>query len=280
MHLLPGGRVPRVHRARSPVCPRLPLFATPRSVHHLAAVSAGAYPARCPPNAWSPGVPVPPGPCYWLVASGTPVGWRRGCLAVGLVRGAVRHYCLGSCSALVVCARRSRTVRGGRGRCPALCLPPFPPSCPAFPALCVAGRPVRVSLILARWYAIPCDLCVPRSRSGYPSGFPRGSFLCVCTPALAASAPPLPLPGLVWRAHLARSRCWALVGPFQAVCAPPRVLPLSRALFGLLGGGGGLVSPYLAWGCALPVGWVRVWGPVIKPSARSCVLALRIVGAA
>ena len=34
-HLLPGGGVPRVHRARSPVLPRLPRFATPRSVHQF-----------------------------------------------------------------------------------------------------------------------------------------------------------------------------------------------------------------------------------------------------
>ena len=80
-HLLPGGGVPRVHRARSPVLPRLPRFATPRSVHQFAAVAAGAYPLRRPPNAWSPGAPAPPGPCYWLVASGTPLGWRGGCLA-------------------------------------------------------------------------------------------------------------------------------------------------------------------------------------------------------
>ena len=90
-HLLPGGGVPRVHRARSPVPPWLPHFATPRSVHHLAAVAASAYPPRRPPNAQSPGLPAPPKPWYWLVASGTPVGWRRGCLAVGLVHGAVRH---------------------------------------------------------------------------------------------------------------------------------------------------------------------------------------------
>ena len=51
----------------------------------------------------------------------------------------------------------------------------FPPSRPAFSALCVAGRPVRVSLILARWYAIPCGLCVPRARSGCPPGIPRVS---------------------------------------------------------------------------------------------------------
>ena len=69
---------------------------------------------------------------------------------------------------------------------------PFPPPRPTFPALCVAGRPVRVSLILARWYAIPCGLCVPRARSGCPSGFPRVSFLCVCARAPAPSAPPPP----------------------------------------------------------------------------------------
>ena len=80
-HLLPGGGVPRAHRARSPVPPRLPRFATPRSVHQFAAVAAGAYPPHRPPNAWSPGVPALPGPCYWLVASVTPLGWRGGCLA-------------------------------------------------------------------------------------------------------------------------------------------------------------------------------------------------------
>ena len=80
-HLLPGGGVPRVHRARSPVLPRRPCFATPRSVHQFAAVAAGAYPLRRPPDVWSPGAPAPPGPCYWLVASGTPLGSRGDCLA-------------------------------------------------------------------------------------------------------------------------------------------------------------------------------------------------------
>ena len=80
-HLLPGGGVPRVHGARSPDPPRLPRFATPRSVHRFAAVAAGAYPPRRPPNAWSFGAPAPPGPCYWPVASGTPLGWRGDCLA-------------------------------------------------------------------------------------------------------------------------------------------------------------------------------------------------------
>ena len=236
-HPLPGGGVPRVYRARSPVPPWLPLFATPRSVRQIAAVAAGAYPTRCPPNAWSLGMPALPGPCYWLVASGTPVGWRGGCLALGLVRGAMRHYCLGRCSALVVCVRRSRRVQGGLGPVPGVVFSLFPPARPAFPALCVAGFPVWVSLILACWYAIPCGLCFPRARSGCPSGCPRVSFVCVCARALAASAFPPPLPGLVWRAYLARSWCWALVGSFHSVRAPPRVQPRSCAPFGLLGGG-------------------------------------------
>ena len=131
-HLPPGGGVPRIHRARSPVPPRLPHFASPRSVHQFAAVAAGAYPSRRFPNVWSPGPPALAGPCYWLVASGTPVGWRGGCLALGLVRGAVRHYCLGRCSALVVCARRSRPVWGGWGRCRSLCPPQFSRPAPRF----------------------------------------------------------------------------------------------------------------------------------------------------
>ena len=126
---------------------------------------------------------------------------------------------------------------GGLGPVPGVVASPFPPARPAFPALCVAGHPVWVSLILARWYAIPCGLCVPRARSGCPSGFPHVSFVCVCARALTASAPPPPLPGLLWRVHLARSRCWALVGPFHSVRAPLRVRPWSRAPFGLLGGG-------------------------------------------
>ena len=133
---------------------------------------------------------------------------------------------------------------GGSGRYLVLCLSRFPPPCPACSALRVAGRPVRVSLILARWYAIPRGLCVPRARSGCPSGSPRVSPSCVCARAPAASAPP---PWVVWRAHLARSRRWALVGPFHVVRALPRVLPRSLAPSGVLGGW--LVPPYLAWGC-------------------------------
>ena len=113
------------------------------------------------------------------------------------------------------------------------------------------------------------------------------SLLCVCVRSRSPGVrPPPPLPGLVWRAHPARSRCWALVGPFHLVRAPSRVQPRSRAAFGLLGGGRPCpVSPYLAWGCALPVGWVWAWGPVTNtgahaPASWPCAVAWRAVGAA
>ena len=190
-HLLPGGGVPRVHRARSPVPPRLPHFATPRSVHQFAAVAAGAYPPRRPPNAWSPGAPAPPGPATGLSPVGPPWagaeaaqprGWGVAQCATTALAGAVPRPC----------------VRGARGRfrglgpVPCVVSLPFPPSRPACPALRVAGHHVRVSLTLARWYAIPCGLCVPRARSGCPSGCPRVPFACVCARAPAASAPPPP----------------------------------------------------------------------------------------
>ena len=79
---------------------------------------------------------------------------------------------------------------GGFGPAPGVVSLSFPPPRPACSALRVAGRPVRVSLTLARWYAIPCGLCVTRARSGCPSGSPRVSLSCVCARALAVSAPP------------------------------------------------------------------------------------------
>ena len=155
-HLLPCGGVLRVHGAWSPVPPRLPDFAALRSVRHLATLVAGAYPLRRPPDAWSPRVLAPPGPCYWLVTSGTPNGWRRGCPAVGLVRSTVCHYCLGGCIALVVCVRLSRQVLGvgaGGGSRISPERPPLPPRSPRLvwrvvPSACPfsssAGTPFHV----------------------------------------------------------------------------------------------------------------------------------------
>ena len=59
--------------------------------------------------------------------------------------------------------------------------------------------------------------------------------LRVC--ALALPRRPPPPPWVVWRARLAQSRHWALVGPFHVVPATPRVLPRSLALSGVLGRG-------------------------------------------
>ena len=164
-----------------------------------------------------------------------------------------------------LCVRGACGRFGGLGPVPGVVSLPFPTSSPVCPALRVAGRLVRVSLTLARWYAIPRGLCVPRARSSCPSGSPRVPFACVCARAPAASAPPPPW--VVWRVHLARSGHWALVGPFHVVRAPPRVLPRSLAPSGVLGGGGLVPVPsYLAWGCCCE-GRLRSGAPPL-PTAR------------
>ena len=155
------------------------------------------------------------------------------------------------------CVRGARGRFGGPGPVPGVVSPPFPPSRPACPALCVAGRPVRVSLTLARWYAIPRGLCVPRARSGCPSGIPRVPFVCVCARAPAASASPPPPLGGVARAPRAVPALGAgravPRGPCPSACPAPVPCSVWRAW-----GGSGPVRfpPYLAWGRALPVGWV------------------------
>ena len=111
--------------------------------------------------------------------------------------------------------------------------------------------------------------------------------MCVRSPSRGVRSPP---PRVVWHAHLARSRYWALVGPFHVVRAPPRVLLRSLAPSGVLGGGGPVpVPPYLARGCGaggracpgvvpstvargvwgqalplprLPAHWAGCWGPL------------------
>ena len=171
------------------------------------------------------------------------------------------------------CVRGARDRFGGLGPVPGVVSLPFSPSRPACPALRVAGCPVWVSLTLPRWYAIPRGLCVPRARSGCPSGSPRVPFACVCARAPAASAPPPPW--VVWRAHLTQSRHWALVGPFHVVRAPPHVLPRSLAPSGLLGGGGrsGPGSPLPGLGLLL-----RGASEVRRPPSPDCPPTERAVG--
>ena len=145
---------------------------------------------------------------------------------------------------------------GGSGRFLVSCLPRFPLPAPR--------------VLRCVWRAVPSGFPLP-SLAGTPfhavcafRGLGPVALLVfpacpLCVSALALSRRPLPsppLPRLVWRAHLARSRCWALVGPFHAVRAPPRVLPRSRAPFGVLGGGGrpGSVSPLPGLGLCAPRG--------------------------
>ena len=173
---------------------------------------------------------------------------------------------------------------GGRGRCRVLCLPCFPLPAPHF--LRCVWRAVLSGCPLSSLGGTPVHaVCAFRGLGPVALLVFPACPLCVCALALSQRPRPPPLPRLVWRAHPARSRCWALVGPFHSVGAPPRVRPRSRAPFGLLGGGGGPVSPYLAWGCPLPVGWVRAWGPVTNHTVRAlaswlCPLAWRAVGGA
>ena len=159
---------------------------------------------------------------------------------------------------------------------------PYPPSRPAFPALCVAGHPVWVSLILARWYAIPCGLCVPRARCGCPTGLPRVSFVCVCARALAASAPP-PLPPWVGVARAPRAVPVLGAGmavpraPCPSACPAPVPCSVSPAL-----GGGAARSRFPLPGLGLRS--PREVGEGVKTRhqphrALSCDLALCAVGA-
>ena len=72
---------------------------------------------------------------------------------------------------------------------------------------------------------------------------------------------------VVWRAHPARSRHWALVGPFHVVRAPPRVLPRSLAPSCALGGG--------AVRSRFPPTWLWVVGVAVGPPRGGCLLLLR-----
>ena len=172
-----------------------------------------------------------------------------------LVLGAVHHYCLGGCSAPVLCARHWRQVRGDWGRCRVSCLPRFPLPAPCF-SRCV-------------WWAVPSG-CPLSSLAGTPFHavcafrglgpvallvFPACS-LNVCALALSRRRPPPPL----WVGMARVPRGVPVLGagradprgPCPSAC--PASVPCSVWL--ALGGGGGPVSfpPCLAWGCVPPWG--------------------------
>ena len=123
---------------------------------------------------------------------------------------------------------------GGSGRYPVFCLSRFPLPAPRVPR-CVwravlSGCPLP-SLAGTPFHAV----CAFRALGPVAYLVVPACPFRVC--ALALPRCPLPPPWVVWRAHLAWSRHWALVGPFHVVRAPPRVLPRSLALSGVLGGG-------------------------------------------
>ena len=146
-----------------------------------------------------------------------------------------------------LCVRGARGRFRGFGPVPGVVSLSFPPSRPACSALRVAGRPVRVSLTLARWYAVPRGLCVPRAPSSCPSGSPRVPLSCVCACAPVASPPP-PLGGVACAPRVVPALGAGRAvprGPCPSAC--PALVPCSVWL--ALGGGGPvLVPPSLAWG--------------------------------
>ena len=145
-----------------------------------------------------------------------------------------------------VCAALAAGL-GGSGRYLVLCLSRFPHPALRVPLVRHSTRSVRSasSVRLPFWYS------------------PRALCVCVRSHSRGVRFPP---PWVVWRAHLARSRHWALVGPFHVVRAPQRVLPRSLAPSGVLGGGrSGPGSPLPCCGCR----GVRAWGPVTNPTARA-----------
>ena len=156
---------------------------------------------------------------------------------------------------------------GGSGQFLVSCLPRFPLSRPACSALCVAGRPVRVSLTLARWYAIPCGLCVPLTRSACSSGNPRVTFVCVCALVLPRRPLPPPHPPAVGVARAPRAV--PVLGAGRAVqrgtCPSACPAPFPCSVWLAWGGIGPVpFPPYPAWGCALPTGWVCAPGASLR----------------
>ena len=158
---------------------------------------------------------------------------RLPCLGVGAWRGAPLLPWRVQCPVRVCAALAAGS--GGSGRYLVLCLPRFPLPAPRVPR-CV-------------WRAVPSGCPLP-SLAGTPfhavCAFPvlgpvtllvvPAYPLCVCVRSRSRGVRSPP-PWVVWRAHLARSRHWALVGPFHVVRASPRVLPWSLAPSGVLGGG-------------------------------------------
>ena len=60
-----------MHGLKAPSLPVFPILQLP-GCHASSNLMSGGYLLRRHPSLWSAGVAALPGPCYWLVASGTP----------------------------------------------------------------------------------------------------------------------------------------------------------------------------------------------------------------
>ena len=174
------------------------------------------------------------GPVLLACRQWDPLGlaWRLPSLGVGAWRSAPLLPWRVQCPVCVCAALAAGS--GGSGRYLVLCLSRFPLPAPRV-SRCVwravlSGCPLP-SLAGTPFHAV----CAFRELGPVALLVVPACPLHVCVLALPQRPPPPP-PWVVWRAHLARSRHWALVGPFHVVRAPPCVLPRSLAPSGVLWG--------------------------------------------
>ena len=183
------------------------------------------------------------------------MGWRRGCLDAGSVRGAVPHYCLGGCSAMFLCARGPRLVIGdgaGTGT-------RSPPSC--FP---LSSRPSRCGLCVAPFGCfLPSPACTPfhavcAFRELGPVAFPVRAVcsFCVCVLMLPRCVrPPLAGAARALRAVPVQDAGRAVPDSLRPSAFPALILCSSCLVWG--------------WECGGPPAWLRVvhplWGGSVLP---------------
>ena len=279
-NLLPGGGVLRVRWARSPAPPRLPNFTTPRYVCYLATR------LHSPADYVAPLMQRPPGRrhCQARDAGLSPVKppWAgaEACLTAGLVRDALRLYCLGGCTALLVFVQRSWQIRRA-GLVPLLVAPPLLAvrslrssrmllrialSCCPLPL--PAGTPFHVVCAFCELSRVALLVCVACTLPGYLFALLRCSRLVTSPCTFARALREVPLHG-AGRA-VARGSCplrvsclylwlfpsWVQGGGLSAL-HPSRLLVALRGLQSW--------AHTLTW---LPVPWAGIQGPLPTFSGR------------